>query len=304
MTEEAGPTARLAVGFVGTGIMGGHMARRLAEAGHRVTAWNRSRAKVEALQGHGVAAVDDPRQVAMEADLVVCMLSTGPVCDEVLLPVGGVLAAMRPGSTLAVMSSIPVEAAQAQAASAAGRGVRYLDAPVSGGERGAAAGTLAIMAGGDAAAFRDAGPAFAALGRATHVGPAGTGQLAKLVNQLMVATNICAVAEALLLAERGGADPGKVREALLGGFADSTVLRQHGQRMIEGDFRPGGPAKYQVKDTSTALAFARGRGLDLPVAGLVDGLFAELVGRGHGDLDHSAVILELRRRCSPDATTA
>jgi 3-hydroxyisobutyrate dehydrogenase-like beta-hydroxyacid dehydrogenase len=294
----------LAVGFVGTGIMGGHMARRLAHAGHRVTAWNRSRTKAEALAVDGVAVADEPRLAAAGGDIVLCMLSSGPVCDEVLLAPGGVLDAMRPGSTLVVMSSIPVETAEAQARRASERGVRYLDAPVSGGERGAAEGTLAIMAGGDEDAFRDAGPVLAPLGRATRVGPAGTGQLAKLVNQLMVASNICAVAEALLLAERGGADPARVRDALLGGFADSTVLRQHGPRMIEGDFKPGGPAKYQVKDTSTALAFARGRGLDLPVAALVDRLFTDLVAHGGGDLDHSAVILELRRRIKPAGAVA
>ncbi len=293
MTAAAGG---LDLGFVGTGIMGGHMARRLALTGHRVTAWNRSRAKAEALAAHGVAVTDEPRLAAGGADLVVCMLSSGPVCDEVLLGSDGVLGAMRPGSTLVVMSSIPVDTAEAQARQAADRGVRFLDAPVSGGEKGAAAGTLAIMVGGDADTFRDADPVFAPLGRATHVGPAGTGQLAKLVNQVMVASNICAVAEALLLAKRGGADPARVREALLGGFADSSVLRQHGQRMIEGDFRPGGPAKYQVKDTSTALAHAQRLGLDLPVAGLIDGLFSDLVAHGGGDLDHSAVILELRRR--------
>ena len=131
------------------------------------------------------------------------------------------------------------------------------------------------------------------MGRVTHVGPAGSGELTKLANQLIVASNICAVAEALVLAERGGADPAKVREALLGGFADSTVFRQHGKRMVEGNFVPGGPAKYQVKDTGTALSLARKEGLRLPVAEQVDALFRQLVDEGGGDLDHSAVILTL-----------
>lgn len=138
-------------------------------------------------------------------------------------------------------------------------------------------------------------PVFAPMGRVTHVGPAGSGSLAKLANQLIVASNICAVAEALLLAERGGADPGQVREALLGGFANSTVFRQHGRRMIEGDFAPGGPAKYQIKDTGTALALAASLGLTLPVAAEVDRIFRGLVDNGGGDLDHSAAIVELRR---------
>jgi 3-hydroxyisobutyrate dehydrogenase-like beta-hydroxyacid dehydrogenase len=209
---------------------------------------------------------------------------------------GGALTAMRPGSTLVVMSSIPVQTARAQASRAAARGVDYLDAPVSGGEKGAVEGTLAIMVGGDEDVFDRMRPLFEVLGRPTRVGPAGTGALAKLANQLIVGGTIAVVAEALLLAERGGADPARVRAALLGGFAGSPILQLHGARMISGDFRPGGPAKHQVKDTGTAVALARGLDLDLPVAGLVDRLFADLVAHGDGELDHSALIRELRRR--------
>lgn len=288
---EAGP-----IGFLGTGIMGFQMARRLAEAGRKVRAWNRSRDKAERLRSFGAQLADTAAEAARDAEMVICMLSSGPVCDEVLLGPAGALAAMREGSLLVVMSSIPVETAQAQAVAAAARGVAYLDAPVSGGEKGAAEGTLAIMAGGEADAFERARPVLAIMGRPTRIGPAGTGQLAKLVNQLIVAGTIAVVAEALLLAERGGADPAKVREALLGGFADSTILKQHGRRMIERDFTPGGPAKHQVKDTGTAVALAKKLGLELPVAGLVDRLFADLVAHGDGELDHSALIREIRRR--------
>ncbi|ODN69534.1 2-hydroxy-3-oxopropionate reductase [Methylobrevis pamukkalensis] len=231
-----------------------------------------------------------------DADAVVVMLSSGPVCDEVLGGADGVIAAMVPGASLVVMSSIPVETARAQAETCAARSLAYVDAPVSGGVRGAEAGTLAIMAGGEAEAVAALAPLFAAMGRLTHVGPAGCGQLAKLCNQIIVAANICAVAEALVLAGRGGADPARVREALLGGFADSTVLRQHGERMVTGNFVPGGPAKYQIKDTGTALDVAAGVGLDLPVATAVDRLFRDLVDNGGGDLDHSAVYRELLRR--------
>lgn len=282
------------IGFVGTGIMGGHMARRLAEAGFRVTAWNRTADKAAALAAAGVELAGSPAGAASEADVVICMLSSGPVCDEVLLAAGGVLEAMRPGATLVVMSSIPVETARSQAGQAAERGVRYVDAPVSGGETGARDGSLAIMAGGAAQEVAALADVFAPLGRLTHIGPAGTGQLAKLANQLIVASNICAVAEALVLAERGGADPAKVREALLGGFADSKVLRQHGQRMVDGNFTPGGPAKYQLKDTGTALALAGALKLQLPIAETVDALFRRLVEEGGGDLDHSAVFLTLQ----------
>jgi 3-hydroxyisobutyrate dehydrogenase-like beta-hydroxyacid dehydrogenase len=251
----------LRIGFVGTGIMGGPMARRLAAAGFEVTAWNRNATKLHSLGESGVRLAETAAEAVSGADAVVCMLSTGPVCDAVLLAPGAVVEAMNPGATLVVMSSIPVATARNQAATAARRSIAYIDAPVSGGEKGAKAGSLAIMAGGDATAIRHVEPVFAPLGHMTHVGPVGSGSLAKLANQAIVATTITAVAEALLLVERGGADPARVREALLGGFADSTILRQHGRRMVEGDFVPGGPAKYQVKDTSTALACAADLGL-------------------------------------------
>ncbi|RYX94384.1 MAG: NAD(P)-dependent oxidoreductase [Comamonadaceae bacterium] len=284
------------IGFVGTGIMGGPMARNLSAAGYRVQAWNRSASKAVSLGDAGVAVCATAADAASAADIVICMLSSGPVCDEVLLGDNGVLAAMRLGSTLVVMSSIPVETARNQAAQATARGVGYLDAPVSGGETGAKAGTLAIMAGGEQGVFDRMRDMFGSLGRPVRVGPAGTGQLAKLVNQMVVASTITAVAEALLFAERGGADPAQVREALLGGFADSTVMRQHGLRMVSANFTPGGPAKYQVKDTGTALALARNLGLDLPLLETVDRLFEEMVAHGDGDLDHSAILLQLRRR--------
>ena len=284
------------IAFIGTGIMGAPMACRLAEAGFKVTAWNRTSDKASALQARGVATDDTAVDAAGRADVVICMLSSGPVCEAVLMGDDGVIAAMRPGSTLLVMSSIPVETAVALSKAASDRGVDCLDAPVSGGEKGAKDGTLAIMAGGDAAVVDRLRPVFACLGRVTHVGPSGSGALTKLANQLIVASTICAVAEALTLAESGGANPARVREALLGGFADSTVFRQHGLRMVEGNFEPGGPAKYQVKDTSTALGFARSRGLTLPVSEEVDRLFQAMVDHGDGDLDHSGVILELQRR--------
>jgi 3-hydroxyisobutyrate dehydrogenase-like beta-hydroxyacid dehydrogenase len=224
------------------------------------------------------------------------MLSSGSACDDILLGDDGIVARMRAGSVLIVMSSIPVDTAQRHAQAAAERGIGYLDAPVSGGEKGAQDGTLAIMAGGDAEVFERARGVLQTMGRPTRIGPAGTGQLAKLVNQMMVASTIATVAEAMLLAERGGADPAQVRAALLGGFADSTILRQHAARMIARDFEPGGPAKYQIKDTKTALGFAQSVGLELPVLGLVDGLFTDMVEHGDGELDHSALIRELRRR--------
>ena len=286
----------LKVGFVGIGIMGYHMARRLAEQGHQVRAWNRTPDKAQRLTAFGIEVVAHAADCARDAEVVICMLSSGPVCDEVLFGPSQVVAAMKPGSTLIVMSSIPVETARRQASAAKALGVDYLDAPVSGGEKGAEAAKLAIMVGGEVAVCERWRALFEAMGRPVRVGPGGAGQLSKLANQMIVASTITAVAEALLFAERGGADPAKLREALLGGFADSTILRLHGQRMIEGNFVPGGPAKYQPKDTSTALALARSIGLELPMLDLVDRLYRDMVEHGDGDLDHSAIILELKRR--------
>jgi len=283
------------IAVIGTGIMGAPMAGRLAEAGFSVKAWNRSADKAAVLAKKGVQPAATAAEAAAEADVVLCMLSSGPVCDEVLLGASGVVSTMKPGAILLVVSSIPVDNARQQAEAARARGVRYIDAPVSGGEKGAIEGTLAIMAGGEQRDVDALRPLLNCLGRVTHVGPVGCGSLAKLANQLIVASTICAVAEALTLVEAGGADPAQVREALLGGFADSTVFRQHGKRMVESNFRPGGPAKYQVKDTSTALAFAKSRGLRLPVGEEVDRLFRSMVEHGAGELDHSGVILEIKR---------
>jgi len=284
------------VGFIGTGIMGAPMASRLAKAGHHVRAWNRTLDKLIPLQQAGVAIADSPTAAVDGADVVIVMLSAGPVCDAILLGEDGVIASMQPNSQLIVMSSIPVDTARHQAEIAARHGVGYLDAPVSGGERGAIDGTLAIMAGGEAAVFDSCQALLTNLGRPTLVGPAGSGQLAKLANQMIVANTIATVAEALLLVERGGADPAQVRIALMGGFADSTILKMHGQRMLEGDFAPGGPAKWQYKDTQTAIAEMTRLKLDLPVSLQADALFGDMLRHGDGELDHSALIRELRRR--------
>ncbi len=285
------------VGFVGTGIMGAPMARHLAAAGFEVTAYNRSMEKVMPLAEHGVRFASSAAEACAGQDVVVVMLNSGQVCEEILFaPETGALFAMKPGCLLIVMSSLKVETAKDHARRARAVGVGYIDAPVSGGEVGAKAATLSIMVGGEAADVARARPLFEAMGRPLHMGPTGTGQLTKLANQLTVASTIVAVAEALLLAERGGADPAKVREALLGGFAQSKILELHGRRMIESDFVPGGTAINQIKDTQAAIELAQKLSLELPMLELTDSLFRDLVDHGNGELDHSALILELRRR--------
>lgn len=283
------------VAFIGTGIMGKPMARNLLQAGYPVRAWNRSPAKAQELAAHGADILSTPALAAKGAQVLVCMLSDGPTCDEVLFGEGGAARVLAPGALVIVMSSIAVDSAVEQARQCAALGLRYLDAPVSGGERGAREASLAIMVGGEVAAFEQGREVLAAMGRPVHVGPAGTGELSKLVNQLIVASTIATVAEGLLLAERGGADPSKVHEALMGGFVDSAIWRQHGQRMLDNDFTPGGPAKWQLKDTRTALAQAQKLGLSLPVGSLVDGLFQAMIEAGDGELDHAGLIRQLRR---------
>ena len=227
------------------------------------------------------------------------MVSDGPASDAVILGEegkAGLLATMRKGATLVVMSSIPTQTASGQAAAAAEKGINYLDAPVSGGEPGAREGTLTIMAGGDANAFTEMQPVFSVFGRSTLVGPAGAGSLAKLANQVIVGNTIQTVAEALLLAQAGGADPAAVVEALKGGFADSPILQNHGKRMIEDNFEAGARSEIQLKDTRTAEELGRSLGLVMPITGQARETFQNLVDNGQGDLDHNAAWLDVRRR--------
>ena len=288
-------TAGWQLAVLGTGLMGGPMAANLSRAGHKLRVWNRTLEKTEAA-GAAVTVCTTPEQAVRGAQAVIVMLSSGPVCDEVLFGPSGAALAMAKGASLIVMSSIGHDEAKAMAARARAMRLIWVDAPVSGGTVAATAGTLSIMAGGEADQIAALHPVFSAMGTVTHVGPDGSGALTKLVNQLLVASTICAVSEALLLARQGGADPARVRQALLGGFAGSRILDLHGARMIAGDFTPGGPAKYQIKDTGAAKVLAQSLGLDLPLLALADRLFTDLVAHGGGDLDHSALILELERR--------
>ena len=283
------------IAFLGIGIMGAQMARRLCEAGHAVTAWNRTRAKAEPLTQHGARIAQSAAEAAQGAEVLVCMLSDGPTCDAVLFDQGAT-AGLEKGGTVIVMSSIPMETAQAQAKRCAALGLRYVDAPVSGGEAGARDGTLAIMAGGEAASVEAMRPLLQVMGRVTHVGAAGMGELTKLCNQMIVANTIATVSEALLLAKRAGADLAAVRQAISGGFADSTILRQHGPRIIDGNFVPGGMAKHQLKDCRTAIRTAQSLDLDLPVSQLVESLYEDMVAHGDGEIDHSGLYRELQRR--------
>jgi 3-hydroxyisobutyrate dehydrogenase-like beta-hydroxyacid dehydrogenase len=288
------------IALLGTGIMGGHMARRLAQGGFAVTAWNRDRTKAEKLEPFGVTVGRSPSIASGSADVTIVMLSNGPAVEEVLFApdvTGSVPAdSMKAGSTLVVMSSIPVEICQAQAPSFAARGVGYIDAPVSGGEPGARDGTLAIMAGGDAALVDQLRDVFAVMGRVTHIGPVGTGQMTKLANQIIVGATMVAVAEALHFVASGGADQAAVRNALMGGFADSKILTIHGERMVERNFVPGSPAEYQLKDLRTAQALAGKNGLQFSLLDCLAGMFGAMVDRFGTGQDVSAILREIECR--------
>ncbi|GGH63362.1 2-hydroxy-3-oxopropionate reductase [Comamonas phosphati] len=285
----------LKIAVLGTGMMGLPMARRLARAGHEVHAWNRTRAKAEPLAVNGATIHDNAADAVRGVDFAVSLLENGAIVGDVLFS-QGVAEAMPKGSLFIDMASIQPREAREHADKLRALGVQHLDAPVSGGTLGAEAGTLAIMAGGEEADFARARPVFAALGRATRVGPHGAGQLAKLANQMIVGITIGAVAEALLLAERGGADPAKVREAIAGGFADSRILQVHGERMVQRDFAPRGRMTVQLKDMRNAMATARELGFQAPITELFERLYADGVDHGLADLDQAGLFVELARR--------
>jgi 3-hydroxyisobutyrate dehydrogenase-like beta-hydroxyacid dehydrogenase len=287
------PLPRIAV--LGIGMMGFPMARRLCEADCNVAVWNRSRSKAERLQPFGAAIADTPVEAVAQADLVITLLEHGGVVEDVLFQ-QGTATGLRPGTLVVDMSSIQPRQAREHAARLDALGVQHLDAPVSGGTVGAEQGTLAIMAGGDATDFERARPVLELLGKPVHVGPHGAGQLAKLANQMIVGITIGAVAEALLLCEKGGANMAQVKQAITGGFADSRILQVHGQRMIERDFAKRAAITVQLKDMRNALATAGEIDFEAPITQLFERLFSEATEHGLADLDHSALFVELARR--------
>lgn len=280
------------ISLFGTGLMGFPMALRLLRAGFEVTVWNRTAAKAEPLARSGAAIAPSPAAAAASAEIAITMLQDAAAVESVLFE-RGLLAALAPGALLVDMSSIPPAVARAHGERAAAAGHGYLDAPVSGGTRGAERGELAIMVGGDPADLETARPALAALGRPTRVGPVGSGQVTKCVNQAIVGVTIGAVAEGLHLARSRGADPAAVREAIAGGFADSRILREHGLRMVERDFVAGAPVRGQVKDLRTVLEEAGD--LELELTRLALSMYERLLASGDEELDHSALLIALER---------
>ncbi|MBB4122446.1 2-hydroxy-3-oxopropionate reductase [Martelella radicis] len=286
----------MTIAFLGTGLMGAPMALNLVKAGFPVTVWNRSAGKTVALEEAGARVAETPAEAVGKADVVITMVSDGPAVGDLLFE-QGTAEHMPTGATVIDMSSIRPEEARNHADRLSKMGISHIDAPVSGGTRGAEDGSLAIMVGGDDVTFDRVASLFEPMGRAILLGPSGSGQLAKLANQAIVAITIGAVAEATLLVREGGIDPACFRAVLKGGFADSVILQQHGARMQAGDFAPGGRSSFQLKDLENVLAECRAMGLSLPLTALQRDRFADLVTRLEGgDLDHSALFLELLER--------
>ncbi len=281
----------MTIGFIGLGLMGKPMAENLKAAGAEMVIHNRSQGVIEELSGLGMTPAKTPADVTGGADTVIMMLPDTPAVEKVLLGPDGAVSGLRPGGLIIDMGTTKVMATRTFAKDVETAGGDYIDAPVSGGTIGAEGGSLTIMAGGTGDAMKKTQPLFDVLGKSTtHVGPVSTGQVAKAANQVIVGLNIGAVAEALVLAKKAGADPARVREALAGGFADSRILEVHGLRMIENTFTPGGKCTTQRKDLSQALELAQELGFELPATALNMALYDIVIEAGHGELDHAALI--------------
>jgi 3-hydroxyisobutyrate dehydrogenase len=284
------------VGFVGLGTMGAPMARNLLNAGFDVTVHNRTREKEEPLGAAGARRAASPAEAARNADVVITIVSDTPDVEHVLFDEDGVAAGAREGSLVCDMSTISPEATKDFGSRLSGRSIRMIDAPVSGGSEGAEKGTLTIMCGGEASDIERARPLLDVLGsKVTHVGPLGSGQLTKAVNQIMIAANFEGVAEGLVFAMKAGLDTGKVLEAIGAGMARSAVLEMRAKNMIEDRYPLGFRLSLHLKDLRIALETAERNGVDLPVADMVRG-FEERLLTEHGDEDMSALALEVRRR--------
>ncbi len=284
------------IGFIGLGIMGAPMAGHLADAGHKVVTHTHKSPVPEDLKSKGVEDLASHKAVAEAADVIILIVPDTPQVEEVLFAPEGIAAGLSNGKLVIDMSSISPIDTKAFAEKIAALGCDYVDAPVSGGEVGAKAASLTIMVGATDEGFARAKPLFDLMGKnITHVGPIGAGQTTKVANQIIVALNIEAVAEALLFASKAGADPAKVREALMGGFASSKILEIHAERMINRTFDPGFRIRLHQKDLNLALQNAKEMGISLPNTATAQELFNSCASHGGGDDDHSGLVLALER---------
>jgi 2-hydroxy-3-oxopropionate reductase len=278
------------IGFIGLGIMGRPMAENLREADYELVVYNRSEEKADEFVEGGGEKASSPREVAEKSDVVITMLPDSPQVEELVLGEDGVAAGMSEGKLYIDMSSIAPATSRQVHEVLEEKGVEALDAPVSGGQPAAESGELAIMVGGSDEAVERARPILEVMGKAvTHIGPPGAGQVAKAANQVVVALTIQAVAEALTLVRKTGVDAAKVREALLGGLAQSKILEMHGERMLEHDFDPGFKLSLHRKDLAIALQAAREEGVPLLATAQAAEVMNALLASGHGDEDHAVI---------------
>jgi 2-hydroxy-3-oxopropionate reductase len=284
------------IGFIGLGIMGKPMARNLLKAGYSLVVYDLRQSPLSELREAGATPAASCRDAAAQSDIIITMLPDGPDVEIAILGPDGVLAGARKGSLIVDMSSISPNVSKKIGAACVERGVGFLDAPVSGGEPKAIEGTLAIMVGGDPVAFERARPILEKMGSAvTLTGPVGAGNTTKLANQIMVACNIAAMGEALVLATRGGLDPEVVFNAVKGGLAGSTVLNVKAPMLIARNFKPGFRIELHQKDLRNALLAAESLKVSLPLTSLVQQMLIALMNEGKGQLDHSAIAQFIER---------
>ncbi|MGE2737240.1 2-hydroxy-3-oxopropionate reductase [Mycolicibacterium vaccae] len=286
----------MTIGFIGLGVMGKPMAGHLVDAGHTVVVFNRSRGKIDELEASGAVGATSPAHVGEKADVVITMLPDSPEVEEVLFGPAGAASTLRPGSLVIDCSTISPDAAAAIGARLAEKDIAFVDAPVSGGEAGAVAGTLAVMLGGDEEAVTRARDILTAMAATmVHVGPVGAGQYVKAANQMLVAGNIALVGEAVMLLQRTGVDVDAALTVLGGGLAASKVLEAKAPKMLARDFAPGFRIDLHHKDLKIALAAAEQAQIALPLTGVITQLVQALRSAGDGGLDHSALIRALER---------
>lgn len=283
--------AKTRIGLIGTGIMGRPMGHNLLKAGYPLVAHNRGRAPVDELVAAGATPARSPREVVERSEVIITMLPDSPEVQAVVQGPDGILEALREGVTYIDMSTISPIVTREIAPLVEAKGAQMLDAPVSGGQKGAIEATLSIMVGGPKGVFDRVLPIFQTMGKnIVHIGDHGAGQMAKACNQIVVALTIQAVGEALALAAKAGVDPARVRQALLGGFAQSRILEQHGQRMLDRNFQPGFRVRLHQKDLNIALSSGKTLGVPLPATAIVQEAFTALRALDRSDWDHSALV--------------
>jgi len=284
----------ISIGFIGTGLMGLPMAKNILKSGFKLIAFNRSKEKLETLKKSGVQIATSVGNLVSNSEVIITMLTDDEAVDEVI---GSkeFLNNLKSGSIVIDMSSTKPITATKLADNLKLKNTHFLDAPVSGGTIGAEEASLAIMVGGEQNVFNKVKKILKTMGNPTLVGPCGSGQVSKLANQIIVGLTIGAVAEAITLCEKAGADPNKMIEALSGGWADSKVLKTHGKRMIDKDFSPRGKTSVHLKDMNNIIESANSYNLNLPISKLVKEMYKSLVENGYGEIDHSSLYKEIER---------